>query len=55
MMDANTFVEILDRVPAIILAVATLVGVVKGSSILTQSNEIKVEANRLKAEELRAK
>ena len=51
MADA-TIIEIMDRLPAIILAVSTLVAVIKGSDILTQGNEIKVETNRIKRQEL---
>ena len=51
MADA-TIIEIMDRLPAIILAVSTLVAVIKGSDVIRQSNEIKVETNRLKQQEL---
>ena len=52
MADSNIIIEIMDRLPAIILAVSTLVAVIKGSDILTQGNEIKVETNRIKRQEL---
>lgn len=52
MADSNIIIEIMDRLPAIILAVSTLVAVIKGSNILTQGNEIKVETNRIKRQEL---
>lgn len=51
MADA-TIIEIMDRLPAIILAVSTLVAVIKGSDVIRQGNEIKVETNRLKQQEL---
>ena len=47
-----TATDILKELPNLIFAVTALIAVLKGSDVIRQGNEIKVETNRLKQQEL---
>lgn len=47
-----TATDILKELPNLIFAVTALIAVLKGSDAIRQGNEIKVETNRLKQQEL---